>query len=305
MAQNYCSAIGGNTGRNVNCDPIIAEITGMIMVPSTAKITEQDAEDLLGFLIGKAKAATDRWFPLLNIQNVTDNTTEPTDGTLATTQYTRQLVGSKSAYLLEADTSICLAKIWSKYNQYKGGIFIITGDGKVYGRENKADGSLSPFIPFSPLSVYGAVFGDGQNLGTQKIKLSLGDQPKLINTIGFFSFAEDDIIDNIIGLTDVYVKRTAAGTFQVVTGCGGDNLYDSFKSQLSTATLWKLTQQDGTAVSITTVTGDDDTKSFTITPAITAGTYRIGLTDVTALEAAGVVGYENPKPTLFTAPVTP
>jgi hypothetical protein len=300
MAQNYCTAIGGNTGRNANCDPILAEISGMIMTPTNAKVTEEDAQDLLSFLIGKAKAATDRWFPLLGMQNVTDNTTEPTSGTLATTQYSRQLSGSKNIYLLEVDTSICLAKVWSKYNQYKGGIYIITGDGRFFGRENKADGSLSPFIPFSPLSVYGAVFGDGQNLGTQKMNLNLGDQSRIINTIGFFSFNDDDIIDNIVGLTDVNVKRTAAGSFQVVMGCGGDNLYDSYNEQLATPALWRLVKADGTPVEITNVNPDDDTKAFTISPAIAAGTYSISLAGVADLEAAGVTGYENPKPTKFT-----
>lgn len=294
MAQNYCTSIGGNTGIG-ECDPFIGSISGLIMTPRTATITEQDAEDLLAFLIKKAKAQSGRYFPLLNVGNITDNTTEPTEGTLASTDYTRQLKGSKSIYLLEWDTTLCLSKVMAKYNNYQGGIFIITEDAKLWGRYNSSDGSLSPFTPFAPLSVYGAVFGDAQNLGTQKLKLNLGSQSTLIRTAGFFSFSDEDVISNILGVTDVELKSVGNSSLQVLESCGGKNLYDAHSTPLASPDLWTVTK-DGVPVSITTVTADSDRQAFTLVPTLTVGTYKVSLAAIEKLEEAGVVGYEHPNP---------
>jgi hypothetical protein len=160
------------------------------------------------------------------------------------------------------------------------------------------DGSLAPYLP-SSVSVYGGGFNDGQNIITSKLQINLGVQGEFIELSGFFGFEDDDDINGIVGLQSVNIIPTGTSKYRIVTKCDKQNLYDLYSSQLANKNVWSVTKAaDGSAVTISTVTANAATKDFTVTITAPSEKYYVSLASVSALETAGVVGYESERLTV-------
>jgi hypothetical protein len=147
--------------------------------------------------------------------------------------------------------------------------------------------------------VYGGGFNDGQNIITSKLQINFGAQGEFIELSGFFGFEEDDDINSIVGLQTVNIVPTGTTKYKVVTKCDKQNLYDLYSSQIGNKNVWSVTKaSDGTAVTISTVTANAATKDFTVTFSAPSEKYYVSLVSVSALETAGVVGYESERLTV-------
>ena len=290
---DFCGSTGGNTGAP-RCDVKLETPTGILFVPRDTVVTATDADDLLGFIQGKAREDSTmlRWYPILGIEQITDSSEEPVTGNLAATGYSEKLRDGASIYLFEYPARLCRAKALKQFDQWDGGAYLITSDKKLWGRMQK-DGSLAPYLP-SSVSVYGGGFSDGQNIVTSKLNVNMGPQGKFIEQSGFFGFEVDDDIDAIIGLQTVFLNPVGANQYQVITKCDRTNLFDLYNTELADDTLWEVTEAaSGATTTITSVSANAANKSFTVVFTAPTGKYYVSLAKVSVLENKGVVGYES------------
>jgi hypothetical protein len=293
----FCGTAGGNVGLP-RCDIKMNTPIAVIFVPSDTSITESEADNLAGLIQTKTKNDTPllRWYPVTGIEQITDSSEEAVTGNLAATGYSEKLRDGAAIYLFEYPARICKAKILKQFDQWNEGVYIITSDKNLWGRVTK-DGKLLPYLPAS-VSVSGGGFNDGQNIITSKLQINFGSQGKFIEQSGFFGFEEDDDINSLTGLQTVNIVKKGT-KYQVIIKCTRQNLFDSYSSQLASATLWKITKaSDGTAVTVSSVAANAATKDFTVTFTAPSEKYYINLAPVSALQAAGIVGFESEKLTV-------
>jgi hypothetical protein len=289
----FCGTSGGNTGLP-RCDIRIGIPTGVLFVPRDATITPEQGDDLLTLIQTKAKDANplQRWYPIFGVQNITDSSEEAVTGNLAATGYSEKLRDGAAIYLLEYPASLCKSKILKQFDQWNGGIFIITSDNRLWGRGQR-DGSLAPYLP-SSVYVYGGGWSDGQNIITSKLNINFGEQGNFIELSAFFGFEVNDDILSIVGLQTAQIVPTAtAKTYRVLTKCDKLNLYDLYSTELADDALWIVTvASTGATVAVTAVAANAS-RDFTLTFTEPAEKYYVSLAGLAALEAAGIVGYES------------
>jgi len=92
------------------------------------------------------------------------------------------------------------------------------------------------------------------------------------------------LTETIEGLTGVVLKKTETGKAKFVIACSGDDLTDTYKTTLATATLYK----DSLGENPTTVSYDAATAELTFDP---VGKYTIA--DAETLNTAGIEGMEG------------
>jgi hypothetical protein len=271
---------------------------GVIFVPRDTEIKDAEADNLIGLILSKIKNdnSLSRWYPILGIKQITDNSEEPVMGNLSGTGYTEKLRDGASIYLFEYPAKLCRSKVLDSFDQWDGGVYLISSDKKLWGRVNP-NNALAPYLP-ETVSVYGGGFNDGQNIITSKLQINFGLQGAFIKKSAFFGFENDDDLDSIVGLQDVIITAVAANRFSLTTKCNRINLFDAYSTILNATTLWKVTKADGAAVSVSAVTANATTKDFTLTFTAPATKYYVSLANVSTLEAAGVVGYESVKLTI-------
>ncbi|MDR1155074.1 MAG: hypothetical protein LBL04_10195 [Bacteroidales bacterium] len=289
---SYCSNSGGNTGKTA-CDLSAIVTVGVIATPKNAVIPA-GTENILDFLKSKFKEdnKANRWFPIVDKGwTVTNNSEEPVIGTLGS-GYSEKLRDGNAIYKYDLAFSLCKSKSINQFDGWRGGIFLVSKDGRIIGRRQK-DGSLAAFIPTS-LYTTANPLGDGQNISLISLTANFGDLKLFTEILDVSERIED--VDELNGIIDVElsVAGKASGSVDVLvkTKCDGVNLYDVYASELSAAAAWRLVNATtGVAATVTSVAAQAGTKSFRVTA--TAGTYKLSLAAISALENAGIEGYES------------
>ncbi|MDR1594297.1 MAG: hypothetical protein LBS43_07435 [Prevotellaceae bacterium] len=294
----FCGTSGGNVGLP-RCDVKMNTPIAVIFAPRDAKISKSDADDLIALIKAKSKDDSSllRWYPVVGIEQITDSSEEPVTGNLAATGYTEKLRDGATIYLFEYPARLCKAKALKQFDQWDGGVCVISNDKKLWGRVT-ADGSLAPYLP-SSVAVYGGGFNDGQNVITSKLQINFGQQGQFIEESGFFGFEEDDDISGLTGLQNLVIAATGTNKFSVTTKCDRVNLFDLYADELADVDLWKVTKaSDGSAVTVSAATKNATTKDFTVTFTAPTVKYYVSLAAVSDLEAKGIVGYESGRLTV-------
>jgi hypothetical protein len=290
---NFCVSTGGNTGKPA-CDLKALVVTGVIFSPKNAKIPA-GTEDVKSFLKGKFKEAVkaNRFFPALDSLTTTDSSEDAVIGTLSG-GYSEKLRDGNAIYQFDYPFGLCKAKSLRQFDGWGGGIFLVSKEGYVIGRK-QSNGDLAAF---APASVYtkSKTLGDGQNPAVFSLIINFGDSGVFLNVLDITEKMPDFDTEEFTGIIDVELSTvgTASGSVDVSvkTKCDGVNLYDVYATELAAAAAWALTNAaSGAAATITSVAAQAGTKSFRITA--TAGTYKLSLAGISALEAAGVEGYES------------
>jgi hypothetical protein len=269
----------------------------VIATPKNAVIPA-GTENILDFLKSKFKEdnKASRWFPIVDKSwTVTNNSEEPTIGTLGS-GYSEKLRDGNAIYKYDLAFGLCKNKAISQFDGWKGGVFLVSKDGRIVGRWQE-DGGLAAFIPTS-LYTTGNPLGDGQNISLTSLTANFGDLKLFAEILEVSEKIEHFDVDELNGIIDVKlsIAGTASGSVDVSvkTKCNGVDLYDMYSTELSEAGAWKMTSAaSGEPVSISSVTAQAGTKSFHVSTAAGAGTYKLSLAAISALETAGVEGYES------------
>ncbi|MDR2127304.1 MAG: hypothetical protein LBP63_10825 [Prevotellaceae bacterium] len=290
-----CKNVGGNTGVGT-CDLKSQRIDGFIFVPKNAAIPK-DTADLAAFLAAKIKLDNKgtRYYPLFGVQQATNNSEEAQSGTLGYGFSVKQRNGN-SVMQWDFPFSICKAKTIIQFDGWNQGIYLVSNEGYIIGKNSLDKKDIVPFLP----QQFDVVAADLFNLGSTDVQITgvsvnLGDKLKLIEQAQFIK--SDDLDGDLLqGLVDVELNLTAqaAGNvdISVITKCGDVNLFDTYQTELAAISLWKLINKTtGAEVVPTSVTADLAKKSFTI--AAPAGSYFVSLAAVSVLEEAGIEGYES------------
>lgn len=297
-------ATGNNTGIP-SCYLNPKQIIGVILTPVSYKIAAADMSDLQSKLQeGTLAGAGSRIYPLLNFVALqADNSEAPTKQNFG---YGASLTVREGNYNLTfqyTDGGLCLHKQLRAFNGKKWGAFLVDDDGVIFGYKNGPDLQAIPLVefyaqPWKP--------NDGSNVAQFLVDVSF--KPQYLNEFVGFIATDFDIATSVTGLINVVVKEVtalAAGVVkvQVVTSCGGANLYDQYKTALSQTDAWVATNAStGVEIDVSSVTANDADNSISVTldtegpsyPA-TAGKVNLSLAEPSALAdlATPMTGYES------------
>jgi hypothetical protein len=260
---------GGNTGLG-DCPYLPKHIVGAIIGPQTFKLLASEIasgmQAALKTATHAAKAA--RIYPIPNLKAMpADNTEAPTKQTLGYGDQIPIREGKYQPTFQHVDGGICLHKNLRKFNGSKLGAFFIDADGVLLGYKNGNDLQMIPLTNFyaQPMKL-----SNGSEVAA--LLLDFQFKPEYLNElIGFVETRDEFNIDDIAGLQDVVLSVQTAlnGTgevdIKVVTSCGGVDMYDLYKANLSQITAWtpknKIT---GNAITVSAIVANDATKSWTV-----------------------------------------
>lgn len=300
--QYVCSALFGNTGIG-QCSLIPKEIKGFFIVPRDFVITQADANDLQSFLESSASEdlPSQRIFPVHNLVGITDNSEEPVRETLGYGGNATLRQGNYSWTFRFLDGGLCLLKQLQRFNQQPISIIFYDADGVLFGRQTSTGLAGVPVIDFNANKWTPS---DGSVLAGFTVTVEF-DSRHLNQDLAFL---RDDTVDlsEIKGLQAALIVVSAASaasiTAQVLSACGGDNLYDLYSTQLADPGVWTAIGVTGEAQTIDAIAAVPATKGFTLSfdPSRTVAT-NLNLAAVSLLDAAGIVGFEGQQ---VTVPVT-
>jgi hypothetical protein len=290
-----CKNVGGNTGVGT-CDLNSQRIDGFIFVPKNAAIPKSTA-DVVTFLVSKIKLDSkgQRYFPLFGVQQATNNSEEAQTGTLGYGYSVKQRNGNAIAQW-DFPFSFCKAKSIIQFDGWNQGIYLVSSEGNIIGKNSLDKKSIVPFLP----QQFDVVAADMFNTGSTDVQLisvsvNFGDKLKLIEQAQFIK-SEDFDADQLQGLVDVElnIEAQAAGyvDVSVITKCGDVNLFDSYQTELALAAVWTaINKATGASVTPTSVVAQAATKSFRVT--LPAASYVLSLAAVSVLATNGIDGYES------------
>lgn len=300
--QYLCSALFGNTGIG-QCSLIPKEIKGFFIVPRDFVITQANANNLQTHLETSAAAdlPTQRIFPVHNLVGVTDNSEEPVRETLGYGGNATLRQGNYSWTFRFLDGGLCLLRQLQRFNQQPVAIIFYDADGVLFGRQVASGLAGVPVIDFNANKWTPS---DGSVLAGFTVTIEM-DSRHLNQDLAFIN-------DQTVDLTAIKGLQTAilnilsatgtSVTAQVLSACGGDNLYDLYATELADDGVWTAIGVTGEAQTISAVAGVPASKAFTLTftPARTTAT-NLNLAAVSVLDAAGIIGFEGQQ---VTVPVT-
>ena len=279
-----------NTGVG-SCDTKAPIAKGLIFAPKGAVIPTATA-DVMTFLEGKFKNNNIalRWFPMLGIEQNTSAGTEATIGTLAL-GYSEKLRDATIAYKFDFPFRECKNKTIVGYDDWQGGVFVITTDNRIMGKLVGTD-----LVAFDPRFVNAMTMpmGDGQNISLSSLSVDFGYAIEFAKSRGFVTITDYDETA-MAGIIDVELTSVGSGTgyieVAVTEACGGANLYDVYSTQLNASGVWVATTNAGAPVVISAVALVPAKKAFKLTMA--TGAVNIKLAAISVLEAALIEGCES------------
>lgn len=297
LNQKICLAGGANTGFG-DCTLNPKNLVGFILAPIGAKIVEADLADFGAFLAGKINSAiaSERWYPVHGFETVTDNTE---DVTIETLGYGGKAVVREGDYDLLfrwIKGGMCLQKALRKFNDSNMAVFLIDGDGMLFGTTVGTSMQAIPLVLFyaQPWRV-----NDGSTGTNYGVRIAF--RPKPVNEdLAFLDVsALGFILSTFKGLQNISLvvlnpENAPITKVRALVGCSKKNLYEEYSTELAEVGLWKAYKQsDGSAIVVSTVAVDAALEAFTVTVASGAESYYLELVDPEALMAGGVSGYES------------
>lgn len=232
----------GNTGISA-CYLDLKLIVGMILAPVGFKLTKAEINSTLLARLQEATLdiRTKRIYPIINFEEVTDNTEQPVYQTFGNGRKVLTREGKYSFEVTYLNGGLCLHNQLRSFNPYKWAAFFVDSDGILVGTKVGDD------VMAIPLNLY---YAAPYNIATTSTaafyKLNIELDPKYLNEeIGFIDTKRDnfDIQNEVKGLLNLVIKDTTTlmgGKVEIQTtySCGGDNIYDLFSTNLANTTAW-------------------------------------------------------------------
>lgn len=302
LNQKICLAGGANTGFG-DCTLNPKNLVGFILAPIGAEIAEADLADFGAFLAGKINSAipSERWYPVHGFEAVTDNTEDVTIETLGYGGKSVVREGDYDLLFRWIQGGMCLQKALRKFNDSNMAVFLIDGDGMLFGTTVGATMQAIPLVLFytQPWRV-----NDGSTGTNYGVRIAF--RPKPVNEdLAFLDVAElGFILSTFKGLQNISLvvldpENAPITKVRALSGCSRKNLYEDYSTELAVAALWKAYRQsNGAVLPVSTVVVDATLEAFTVTVDFGVDpveSYYLELVDPEALMAGGVSGFESIK----------
>jgi len=298
LNRTICVAGGANTGLG-ECPLIPKNIIGMFIVPNNFELTPAQIATIQVSL--QTAAANDspasRIYPVHNFVGLTDNTGELVTETLGYGGIAPITEGKYDWTFRISRGGLCLQKALRKFNNKPARVLFYDASYVLYGAMSGAN------LIGIPLEMFYALpwtLSDGSGT-TAGFNVRVVFDPIYFNdNLGYVETADDGfLLSEIQGIKEVNLVETVASAkpiivVQALAGCGGENLYDLYSTELADEALWVATNANtGAVIAITSVAAAAATKAFTVTIAATVDPVNLKLAAISLLEAAGMEGYES------------
>lgn len=291
----FCkSNADANVGR-IACDAKMGTPVGLIFGYGVTALTEEDGRDLTKMLAKtQSDNARSRLYPYtMPFQSVTDESTDPTIDTQASTGYTEKLADGSVQWAIGFPNTVCLGKQLVKLEKAGFTHVFVVANGYVWG-VSAADGKSLGGFPIASYYVVGATINTDQ-VKSPTLHLNLG--PIDVFTSKRSAIALDYSPSLIAGLTSYTLQAvgtptaTAVGV-QLLDPCTGNPVID-LGGELAAAGGWSaVNTATGDAVTVGGVSYGEATGTYTLTlTGVTApATLALRLVNPSELEALGVTG---------------
>lgn len=309
MSANLCAQIGANTGE-ILCDKSKAVTKKpFIFNGSVPGVTTMDPAAFLAALVGKSvlsKLATEKVFPLPELQDIADTSEANTEGTLGL-GFKTILREGKPSFDYKFFGGNSLLKQLRKFNN-------ATVRFIEYDTQSNMWGTLSgnTFQGFrAKLFFSGGKAATGTNVeeGVITMRMSVLDTTEYIDNAKFMPITGN--INDIVGLLDVDLSEASAhvsNVYKILVQAETSqanlkiNFFDDYSTLLANVARWEAFTGAtfNTSLTITSVAADAANKAFTITFDTTAfGALAVGakiklnLKSPDILAAADITGIEG------------
>lgn len=304
----------GNSG--VDSNDLKAEtLKGIILTDPDFVIAAADRADLdtlIGVLQDAAVAARgDRIFPIHDLVNIEDQSSDPTQGGLGNlTPVQIDLAPGVPAFLLGHYNGEGYHKKLSRFNSQSLRIFFYDQNYTLFGTVD-SDGNLKGYT-MSQFQTRIRKFGTSSESAKYPFRVVLQSESEFKDNSGYV--AMDSRLAQINGIIDVvlsvYNHTTNVVKIKGLTETAGQNFIEQFNAELDAAGAWDVTKDsDGTAFTVTSYVYDSTNKVMTITLDSTAYTALTSLSKINidlkasaALAALGVSPYESTGSVQITKP---
>lgn len=307
--KNSCVIDNGNTGVG-DCWNDIGIPRGLLFVDKDQIFTTASIASLKTQLEAAilADIPGNRLYPVQNIVEPTDNTTDPNTQQFAGDGST--IVAGENNYNLSfrwVDGGFCLLHSLRKSKGQTKAFFIIDSFGNLIGTDAGT--------PTAPEQIRGIIGYNYTNpfkwaISTSAIaeyKTMLSFEPSQVNeNIAIVDFSNDGglgYLSRLNGLFNVDITQAAAPSSTTVTvkakvsGCTNEDLYDAYADALAVPAAWRVTRVDnGGSISVSAVTKSVGTHGWVLTlTAATGLTVNVALAGPTELDGIDVSGYASNK----------
>lgn len=311
-----CATTGyGNTGIS-SCNIDIAKITGIILSPKGAVLTEANMASQAAYkaaLLAKTllNDTEARYYPVFAVGDMEDTSTAATNFTYPYGQVKKSQSGKYILTFTFADGGLCRHLQLAKNNDKEFDFYLVDANNQVIGCYSGVDQKGLTGNAETMDFTFATAGGDPTKY---KLMLTL-DRPEELNTAGVVCVvpmgSTNKPEDIFKGLLDVHLEHQGALTagqakFKIFTDCGNIDITSKFGDTWEDAALFTAVKA-GVAVTISSVTYDSVAK--TVTLAFTnSGSIDFGLAGPTELAAAGIggsagqLGYECPIATTAVIP---
>lgn len=301
-----CAGSNGNTGIPA-CSWTPSNITGAILIPAGKSYTKADIATFWTTLKADAKAntASKRIYPIGAFKSIEDKSTDvqiETDG-----------YGGKSfvrdgdyEFMFEYKNGFCfyqkLRTFHNKGSQFTVA-FIDEVNNVLWGTTNSA-GNFTGFS-LEMLIVPNIKLNTGAAATKYYISFGLADATELNDKSYVVQFTSSEKLMQLSGLLDITLAQEVAITslglvkLSAKYNCNNENLGDIYPTEIVTSAIWSASNKStSNAITVTTVTYNALLKQISVDLDSTdpdyptsGGVAVITLGNVTALEAAGIVGF--------------
>jgi hypothetical protein len=270
----FCENISIYTGVS-GCDIVPGKPVALIFAPKDVQLADADVATPLNFFQAAISNANPslRAFPVTGILQNDFSNTEANMGTLAGYGYSEQLADTMMGDIFQFKMSVCKAKALQQLSGYSGRLFILTDNGVIIG--SKLSSGKIVGLPLLSVSVTSDSFHqNAQAVVTTKITVNYGSGKQLFENLAFIQYDFD--VEELVGITEVELKKVGEFTYQVITKCNGVNLYDSYGDKLAEVSKWKAVNANtGAALTVATPTKVADTKAIQLVISGVNAPYKI------------------------------
>lgn len=267
---NLCATLGGNVGAP-ECDVEMGALKTIIFTRGREFTADEvaDSDALQAALQASALLANDdnnKVFVFPVFHRVTDNTGDPNVETLD--DGLEQInVEPVPKYLLESVIGFCQAQSLSRFNGWRGKMYVIDSNQRFFF-VRKSDGGAKGFST-------GTVYTDAPRFTgytgakTIKTRVSFAAISEFQSGLGAVNASFD--AQGLTNIVNVTLKQVAAAAGDVFTiggsiNCSGTNIYAAYKTPLNNADAWLVKRADtGAVVEIESVATDDVNGGWDIT----------------------------------------
>ena len=295
-----CLTTLGNTGFGT-CILDFKNIIGAIRLPKDAEIDITDLQTALTDLVCNDSKAL-RGYPFFDFKTPTDNTEDLVVQTFADGSKKPVREGFNDWKFQYVDGGLSLHKNLRTFNGLDADFLFIDGDSpnKIMCLAGSAADKIKG-IPVAGGFFWAHPWKLNTGAAVAEYMVQFTMPVKYTNDEVNFVVADFDVPSTIKGLQDVDLTLASGGTSGVfnatlLTSTVNTNLGDVYPTELAAGGLWTAKNTaTGTAITISSVSYDEDNKYFIVTLATTAppypasGTVTINLAAPSVLAAAGVL----------------